>query len=567
MEAARSRIRQQYAEELSAAVMRALTGRAGLHFEGGRPFDDARPLPDRAPHLQLRDGERSVADYRGIADGLALRLRHSDPALHQRLAPDDPVERFIFEWLEQLRTEAMAPASLPGMHRNVVGRYRAWSAAFLDSGAAESSLGILLFAFSQMAWSRIMAQPLPEDVDDLLEPTRAALGPAIGGWLAAIRRQRGDQAACGRFARRIAHELAARVQSEYEDDPASRNVHRGDFSLSLDIDPCDGAGFQPAQGGESLLFRAAQGRYRIFSRQFDVQEHVAEHVRPAVLAANRGILDGALAGLGINIGRLARGLRAVLARPQRDGWLFGQEEGVVDGRRLSQLVSSPTERRLFRQDRHYPLSDCAVAFLVDCSGSMKQHGLAVAMMLDIFMRAFSQAGVEIEILGFTTRSWNGGRPRRQWAAQGRPAAPGRLNEVCHLIFKDASTSWRRARPALGAFLKQDMFREGVDGEAVQWACTRLLEQDRRRRLLVVVSDGSPMDSATNLANDAFYLDNHLKAVVRQAAREQGVEVFGLGVGLDLSPYYTKSLAVDLADGLDNAFFDAFLRLLGHGGRA
>jgi cobaltochelatase CobT len=191
---------------------------------------------------------------------------------------------------------------------------------------------------------------------------------------------------------------------------------------------------------------------------------------------------------------------------------------------------------------------------------MKQHVEPIAVMADVLMRALEQAGVATEILGFTTSTWNGGRARQDWFAQGRPAAPGRLNEVRHLVFKKAETPWRRARRPLGALLKADLFREGVDGEAVEWACQRLLEHDRQRRILVVMSDGCPMDSATNLANDAFYLDNHLKAVIARYT-QQSIEIYGMGVGLDLSPYYPRSLAIDLSERLDNRVFDEFVQLL------
>ncbi|MYN13795.1 cobalt chelatase [Pusillimonas sp. TS35] len=563
LNAARERQRRQQYEERSAATMRALTGRPALHFEGGRVYDGERALAAYAPHLRPQPGLDALEAHRGVTDGLALRMLYSDAALHAQLTPPEPIARLVFEWLEQLRVESLAPAHLPGVRDNMARHYQAWSAAFLDSGATETSIGILLFTFSQMAWSRLTGLRLPEHVEDLLEPTRVALGASLGAHLAGLRRMRHDQRAYAEHALAVAREIAARVQAEYEDSPPdARKRRQAGFSLWLDADDAPEVGFQTVQSGESMAFRAARGQYRVFTRRHDVEQPADTLVRQALLAEFRERLDVRVAKQGINTGRLARMLRAVLARPQREGWNFGQEEGVIDGRRLSQLVSSPTERRLFMQDRHVPVSDCAVSFLVDCSGSMKQYGEPVAMLLDVLMRALGQAGVATEILGFTTRAWNGGRARREWLAQGRPPAPGRLNELCHLVFKAADTDWRRARRSICALMKPDLFREGVDGEAVQWACQRLLARERRRRILLVISDGCPMDSATNLANDAFYLDNHLRAVVRQQEREQGIEIIGLGVGLDLSPYYTRSLAVDLSEGLDNAVFDELVKLLG-----
>jgi cobaltochelatase CobT len=176
----------------------------------------------------------------------------------------------------------------------------------------------------------------------------------------------------------------------------------------------------------------------------------------------------------------------------------------------------------------------------------------VAVLLDVFARALEQAGAASEILGFTTEAWNGGRAQRDWVRAGRPAAPGRLNERSHIVFKPFDCGWRRARPGIAALLKADLFREGIDGEAVDWACARLLARPEPRRILLVVSDGSPMDSATALANDAHYLDQHLGEVVRRHEQQRRIEICAIGVGLDLSPWYSRSLVLDLAGGVGNA---------------
>lgn len=557
--------RQQRLEELCAAVLRSLTGRGGLHFEGSRLHDGPLPVQRRAPHLRFTAQAPGLDEYRGVADAMALRLKYSDAGLHAGLSPAEPVPRLIFEWLEQLRVESLAPEELPGMRRNLERHYRAWSRAFLDSGATESSLGILLFALSQIVWSRLTTHELPEDVQDLLEPTRAALAPALGHAFAGMRRWRADQARFAAHALEIARDIAQRVQSEYEDSPQTARASAHAFSLWVDGGEDDDDVLQTAASGDSAVFLASQGRYRIFTARYDQQAQAGELLRPALLAQYRERLDRCVARQGVNVYRLSRHLQAALAHPARDGWRFGEEEGVIDGRRLAQLISSPSERRLFRRDRLRPVSDCVVSLLIDCSGSMKRHVEPVAVMADVLMRALEQGGTATEILGFTTAAWNGGRARQDWLARGRPAHPGRLNELRHIVFKEAATSWRRARRPLAALLKADLFREGVDGEAVQWACGRLLRQDCRRRILLVVSDGCPMDTATNQANDVYYLDNHLKAVVGQYLR-RGVEIYGLGVGLDLSPYYPRSLAVDLSERLDNRVFDEFAQMLAAGPR-
>ncbi len=301
--------------------------------------------------------------------------------------------------------------------------------------------------------------------------------------------------------------------------------------------------------------------YRVFTSAYDREVNAASLVRPEQLRELRQRLDKRIGSQGINIPRLARRLSALLAAPRRDGWLFGEEEGYIDGRRLTQLIASPAERRLFHQEQYRPHANCLVTILIDCSGSMKAHIDSIAMLVDVLGRALEQAEVNTEILGYTTGAWNGGKCKLEWIGRGRPVNPGRLNELCHLVYKSADSAWRRARPDIAALLKADLFREGIDGEAVEWACRRMIGRDEERRILIIVSDGCPMDTATNLANDKFYLDNHLKQVVASLELSREVEVYGLGVGLDLSPYYSHCLALDLSETLGNQVFEEILQLL------
>ena len=508
-----------------------------------------------APHLSPSLEDDDFGSFRGAADGLALRLLHSDAALHRSLAPDDALARLLFGQLEQFRVESLAREDMPGLARNLRHRHVQWSLAFHHSGLTETAQGLLLYTVAQVCRSRVSAQPVVEATEDLIEATRMAIVPQLGNDLAGLRRQRHDQAAYAVHALAIARVVAGMV---LDAQAANAKVGNGEaedkrsrFTLWLDIDGSDGDGIATAASGDSTVLDAASGDYRIFTTAYDREIRPAAGVRAALLDELRERLDRRIVGQGVNVARLARELKALLAQPVRDGWDGAQEQGRIDGRRLAQLVVSPTERRLFRIEREEPAADCVVSFLVDCSGSMKQHIESVALMVDVFVRALEQAGVASEVLGFTTGAWNGGRALRDWRRAGQPQHPGRLNEACHMVFKDADTPWRRARRAIAALLKADLFREGIDGEAVDWACTRLDGRTERRRLLVVLSDGCPMDSATNLANDAHYLDDHLREVV--ARREQGgaVEIYGVGVGLDLSPYYRSSQALDLSASVSN----------------
>jgi cobaltochelatase CobT len=395
---------------------------------------------------------------------------------------------------------------MAGMRHNLRHRHEQWSLAFHHSGLTDTARGLLLYAVAQICRARVSGQQVVEETEDMLEATRFALAPLIGHALAGLRRDRADQAAYAVHALAIARTIAAMLhEADDEGRDAARDPHVDDkrsvFSLVADMDQEIIERFTTAESGRSAVLDDAGGAYRVFTTAYDREHDAATLARKEVLADLREKLDRRIAAQGVNIARLARELRALLAEPTRDGWDGGQEEGLIDGRRLAQLVASPTERRLFRTERMEPVADCMVSFLIDCSGSMKEHAESVAMMIDVFARALEQAGVTSEVLGFTTGAWNGGRPQREWVRTGRPVHPGRLNERCHLVFKAAATPWRRARPAMAALLKADLFREGIDGEAVDWACTRLRQRSEAHKLLLVISDGSPMDSATDLAND------------------------------------------------------------------
>jgi len=557
--------RTERVEELCAAAIRAIAGERDLHFRGQRLHRGREPLPLFAPHLHPSIDADDFDSFRGAADGLALRLIRSDAELHRSLSPPGPVERLVFDLLEQYRVESLVPATMPGIAHNLRHRFVAWSLAFHRSGLTDSDRGILLYTVAQTCRARVLNERVVEETEDLLEATRGALAPLIGDHLPGLRRDRFDQTSYARHALAIARRVAAMIA--FDDAPAAdarsdADRERAAFGLVMDVDLPTGERFATATSGRSRTLADATDGYRIFTKAYDRELDAARSIRPEVLKGYRERLDARIAAQAVNIGRLARELRALLGVLERDGWDSGLEEGLIDGRRIATLVASPTERRLFRSERVEPLADGLVTFLVDCSGSMKEHAESVAVVVDVFARALELAGVACEILGFTTSSWNGGRARRDWVRAGRPAHPGRLNETCNIVFKDADASWRRARPAVAALLKEDLFREGIDGEAVDWACARMRAHAEGRRILLVFSDGSPMDGATALANDdPHYLDHHLRDVVLRQEQVGDIEIYGVGVGLDLHPYYRHSHVLDLAAAIGNQAFVEIMRMI------
>ncbi|WP_369200123.1 cobalt chelatase [Streptomyces sp. PU-14G] len=539
-------ITEPTAEELCAAAVRALSGTPQLTFRGHRLHDGRTPVPAHAAHLRPSPADGHAA-LRGVADGLALRLLRSDAALHARMRPGHPVERLLFETLEQYRVESLVPARFPGMVRNLRRRHTEWARAFHHSGLTATARGLLLHTTLEVCRSRVLGVPVLSETEDLIEATRAALGARLGPHLAALRRHRADQAAYAPHAAAVARVVTAMLNEDEaggkgRDRPRGREEPR--FSLLLEEGAEDGG---VAAGGAGTAGSADSGtEYRVFTTAYDRERAAHTLLRPALVRAFRTRLDQRVEEARPHAARLARQLRARLAVPGPGDWAGGQEEGLVDGRALARLVVSPGERRVFRTRRAEPRPDAVVTFLLDCSGSMKQHREQLAALLDVWARALDLAGVPSEILGFTTSAWHGGRAHRDWLRAGRPAHPGRLNERLHLVVKDAEVPYRRARAALAALLKPDLYREGLDGEALEWAAGRAARRPEGRRLLFLVSDGGPMDGATAQANQTHLLDAHLASVAARIEAENTVELHGLTVGGDLSPYLSRTSVLDPA---------------------
>lgn len=560
-----SRLRQQrLLRELSASVIRAIGNDPSIHVRQHNFFKAEQRLKNYAPHLRIHETEE-LEYIRGVADSLALRELYSDPVLHNELIPAEPVARLVFDWLESLRAESLCPEYFPGIKVNLRRRFYHWSAGYHHEGHTDTDLGLLLYTIAQMCWSRLSGMPAFSETEDLIEATRFSLSEQLGHALAGLRRHRSQQREFAKHALQIAHALDRSVshalenqaeQDEQDDESTAA------FALLLDIDGDDLGDIHAARVASSITLAGVNNEYRVFDSKYDTQTYIAELVRPELLAEYRERINKRIAAQNISFNLLVHRIHRALNQARSEQWVSEEEEGLIDGRRLTQLISSPLDRRLFKQPRHRLVNDTSVSFLIDCSGSMKDNAETVTLIVDLLTRALERSGATTEVLGFSTNDWNGGRPYRRWRSMGRPRRPGRLNAVDHRILKDARTPWRRANRAIMALLKLDLYREGVDGEAVHWACQRLLEQTTQRKLLYVISDGCPMDSATGLANDEHYLSSHLQQVLLQYQR-QGIEICGIGVNLDLSNLYQRALIADLRKDLDNHFIQEFIQSLSH----
>lgn len=552
-------------DELCATTIRAISHDPEVRFRRRVLHRGQVVLPFQAPHLHPPETDTDFMSRRGAADAMAWRIAFSDSHLHATLSPVDLVAAILFDMLEQYRVESLGADELPGSRANLTRRFLNWSGECETAGLLETAHGLLIFYVAQVGRSRVTGDPVPDDYGDLLESTRGGLAETIGPQFAKLRRLRNNQVEYSvpalAIVTAIGHLLA--TGSNLTQQEASASV-RARIPGLLDLKPedLDTTGADLESGTSSSESPgSSRSTYQVFTTEYDRELPISAVVTSAAARVLRYQLDEHVAKQNGEVNKLTRALRTLFARPDTDSWESGHEEGLLDGRRLSQLITAPTHHRVFRQPMSVLAPAASVTFLIDCSGSMKKYRESVAVLVDIFARALDLVDIKCEILGFTTGAWNGGRARTDWLKAGRPAHPGRLNESWHLVIKDADTSWRRARNNIASLLSTNIYREGVDGEAVAWAYRRVAQQESSNRILLVISDGSPMDSATNLVNDDEYINRDLFNVVSAIEHADLVQLSALYFATGLPACFRDSRLLDPAHLNDGKTIRATLDLI------
>ena len=558
-----STARLRLLERHGAASLRALSGVPLAEYRASRLRVDGKPAPFAAPYLGIDFANAKLSQSRGVVDSLGLRLKHSDRELHRRLSPPSGFARLVFDVLEHTRCESLVPLERTGLRPNLDAAFKLWCHEAHGNGFCDSDLGILLYTVIHMVRARLIGTFEDETAEALIEATRANLGPIIGKSLYQLKNYREDQVGFAKHATDIANELHQMVSDAAEDaDDGLKLKERHSVILPPDWNDSDidseiesaGAGSASVIDGEQTDLQRL-GDYHVFTTEHDQLVDASSLLRHEKRYQYRNQLDQLVKSQAVSVTRLARELQSVFAQPEHDGWLFGQEEGLIDARRLAQLVSNPEYHQVFVQDRMQLKSNAVVSFLIDNSGSMKRQRFeAVAVLLDTYCRALDLAGVKSEVLGFTTADWNGGKALQQWRKAGQPDNPGRMGELLHVVYKSADDAWRRSRGDMACLLSTQHFREGVDGEALIWAYQRLQARTEQARYLVVISDGAPLDAATQNTNREGFLADHLASVAKFIESDPAVALGAIGIDLDMSDTFANSVSLDLGGTLGQASY-------------
>ena len=578
-------------KRVTAAALKALSGHQEVSVQfghgGASVSEETVLLPAPAPQVNMA----AMTKLRGVSDSLALRLRYHDETIHRKNLPSGAEARAVFEAVEQVRCESLGARRLTGVADNLGALLEERCRAKGFAGVTERKDANLADVLGLMARQRITGEAPPEAAERIVEIWRGWLEKRLGQRMRKLAESADDQEA---FAARMMDVIQAlnliddRADPLDPDDP-DRDDDAGDDDPDGGDQELEADGAMAGQRGEGELvddgdtsdsdsdeLMAGDGDeepagpspwdhqwmknnlpseavYRVFTTAYDEIVEAETLCEADELARLRHQLDQQLSHLQGVVSRLANRLQRRLMAKQTRSWEFDLEEGLLNAGRLARVVANPLQPLSFKQERETEFRDTVVTLLIDNSGSMRGRPSTVAAMsADILARTLERCGVKVEILGFTTRSWKGGTAREKWVNGGKPKNPGRLNDLRHIVYKSADMPWRRARKNLGLMLREGLLKENIDGEALLWAHQRLLGRIEQRRILMVISDGAPVDDATLSANPGNYLERHLREVIHWIETRSDVELAAIGIGHDVTRYYRRAVTLIDAEELGGA---------------
>lgn len=561
----------------------------------------------RLPDLPKKASAIDIAVTRGMGDSMALRRARHDPRIHGKLAPEGKQARAIFDAVEQARVEAIGSRAMLGVAANIDQMLEERYTRANLADVSEQADAPLEEAVALVVRERLTGRAVPQSASRLVDLWRPWIEDKASGDLDNLVDSLDDQQAFARLVRdmlasmEMAEELGEDEQSEEseenedqpqgeedseeggEDDSGSDQSQSEESDSSSDDqeageteatdtsadESAEEEDFDAETPGEArrpedpLTSLARDFDYKVYTTAFDETVGAEELCDEEELDRLRAFLDKQLANLQGVVGRLANRLQRRLMAQQNRSWDFDLEEGVLDTARLMRVVIDPMQPLSFKQERDTNFRDTVVTLVLDNSGSMRGRPITVAATCaDILARTLERCGVSVEILGFTTRAWKGGQSREQWLKDGKPASPGRLNDLRHIIYKSADAPWRRSRRNLGLMMREGLLKENIDGEALLWAHSRLIARPEQRKILMMISDGAPVDDSTLSVNPGNYLERHLRGVIDLIETRSPVELLAIGIGHDVTRYYRRAVTIVDAEELAGAMTEQLASLFG-----
>src|SRR5436190_609469 len=528
---------------VTATTMRAVSRKeVNVSFvpDGGSLLGSEARITVPARDLPVED----VSRVRGEADSMALKLRHHDRKTHLRRVPRGETARSIFEAVEQVRVEALGARRMAGVADNLSALWRQRS--------------------DQRGHARIKSKedaPIGDESADLQDDDNEDSQDQenADGQSNETGDDNSDSSETQGYGAQGEETEDASEQEDASETAADQAQTEMQMGAGDEEEP--GRAERPWLPPGALSNEPLGQQYHAYTVKFDEIVDADQLCDAEELGRLRNHLDQQLSHLQGVIGKLANRLQRRLMAQQNRSWDFDLDEGTLDAARLARIVANPMHALSFKKEKETTFRDTVVSLLIDNSGSMRGRPITVAAMsADILARTLERCGVKVEILGFTTRAWKGGQSREQWLAAGKPANPGRLNDLRHIIYKPADAPWRPARKNLGLMLREGILKENIDGEALLWAHNRLLSRTEERKIMMVISDGAPVDDSTLSVNPGNYLERHLRDVIDWIETRSPVELIAIGIGHDVTRYYRRAVTIVDADQLGGTMMEQLASL-------
>ncbi|WP_084396320.1 cobaltochelatase subunit CobT [Henriciella aquimarina] len=576
--------------------------------EAGRA--EGEKLVLQTPPREL--SEQQAARARGEADALSLRLAHHDAAAHNAERPSGEVARQVYEAAERARIESIGSRAMDGTAANLDAALAARCEKAGYTRMQDRTEAPIAPALEFLLREKLTGKPLPPEAEGIASIWREEITERGGDSLDQLIEQLNDQRAFAKTVQKLIKDLTEGEESddETQDDNESEEEGESEQEESASDDPesgedAEGSSMEEMEAGDSddvegeetnvqvdaeaesegddevdesddgskplrPNFQEGDDKpdfvYRVFTKAHDEIAHAPDLCDPEELARLRSYLDHQLQSLQGAVSKLANKLQRRLMAQQNRSWSFDLEEGVLDTARLTRVITDPTAPLSFKQEDDSEFRDTVVTLLLDNSGSMRGRPIMVAALCaDILARTLERCGVKVEILGFTTKAWKGGLSREDWVKANKPAGPGRLNDLRHIVYKSADAPWRRARRNLGLMMREGLLKENIDGEALLWAHERLLGRAEQRKILMVISDGAPVDDSTLSVNVGNYLERHLRQVIAEIENKSPVELIAIGIGHDVTRYYRRAVTIVDAEQLGGAMTEQLASLFDEDG--
>ena len=585
-------------QNATASTLKAISGNMieerEIKFSGSTSYLSTKEV--RLPIISKELDGSELLKLRGEADKIALKIKYHDPVLHSKYLPSSDLSSQIFQLAEESRIEAIGSKNLLGIKKNlqdlVVEKFKE---TILPVPGGEDKEA-LVNALHLVIREKITGSNSPPNTSVSLEKWRPWINNKIGNLLNQLAENTTNQEIFAKYTKELLSALHADIgerdpnndgENEDTEDNNSDENEENDSSAESESDNDEDAGLdsssdaqdndQEIEGetqdtdadnedgesegeivpnplsGDNIGKNNINYNYQVFSTKYDEIVNATELCDEDELSRLRGTLDKQLENLQGAIARLANKLQRKLQAKQNRSWNFDLEEGMLDASKLARVITQPLFPLSYKQEKDMKFRDTIVTLLIDNSGSMRGRPITIAAICaDIMARTLERCGVKVEILGFTTKAWKGGQSREQWINDGKPTYPGRLNDLRHIIYKPADAPWRRAKNSLGLMLREGILKENIDGEALIWAHERLLGRVEDRKILMVISDGAPVDDTTLSSNSGNYLELHLKQVISFIENRSPVELVAIGIGHDVTRYYDKAVTLTDAEQLGGA---------------